>query len=152
VTGGGTVPLIAAGKRWRSRRHAGTRAEETRMGMGLPKGSAWRRGCTDSRSQRILRGTHTWGMRGPRCSPCACQCPEGSAASKSGSIPVSVDNRCTNESFEMTDMEQVLTLKCCYSCGRGALVCCCISTPPGFHTRVESNKLEGNNYGYCSSD
>jgi hypothetical protein len=34
----------------------------------------------------------------------------------------------------------------------GALVSCCLIAAPGFHTSVESYKLEGYNYMGCSSD
>jgi hypothetical protein len=54
----------------------------------------------------------------------------------------------------MTDMIRywLVLLQVLLQLWPGALVCCCLSTPPAFRTRVESYKLEGNNYGYCSSD
>jgi hypothetical protein len=59
-----------------------------------------------------------------------------------GPSPVTADNWCTNDGYGSgTDNEVLLQL------WPGALECCCLSTPPGFHKRVESYELAANNYG-----
>jgi hypothetical protein len=65
---------------------------------------------------------------------------QGLQPQKSWLVPVTVDSWCTNDGYGAgTDIAVLLQL------WLGALVCCCLNTPPALHTRVEGYKLVGNN-------
>jgi hypothetical protein len=67
---------------------------------------------------------------------------QGMQPQKHEPAPVTVDDWSTNDEYGSgTDIEVLLQL-----CP-GALVCFSLSIPPAFHTRVDSYKLEGYNYG-----
>jgi hypothetical protein len=67
---------------------------------------------------------------------------QGLQPRKHGPVPITVDNWRINDGYGSgTDIEVLLQL------WPGALVCYSLNIPPAFHTRHDSYKLQGYNYG-----